>query len=71
MAQATWYLERYDKGATEASWSGEFTDFAQVLSFVTLALGSGMHESIRFISPDDVPAAQIKQLLALGAWERA
>jgi hypothetical protein len=70
MAQATWYLECYEKGTTKASWSGDFTDFAQVLAFVTLALGSGKHESMQFTAPNDAPPAQIKQLLALGAQEK-
>jgi hypothetical protein len=71
MAQGAWYFERYEKGAAKASWSGEFNDFAQVLAFVTSALGSGKEESIRFIAPADAPPPQVKELLALGAWERS
>jgi hypothetical protein len=70
MARTAWYLERYEKAATRASWSGEFPNFAQALEFATSVLGSGKEESIRFIAPDGAPPAQIKQLLALGAWER-
>jgi hypothetical protein len=65
-----WHLERYEKAAVTAIWSGDFPDFAQALEFATAVLGSGKEESIRFISPDSAPEAQIKQLLALGAWER-
>jgi hypothetical protein len=70
MARPTWYLERYEKAATKASWSGDFTDFAQVLEFATAVLGSGKEEGVRFIAPDGAPPAQIKQLLALGASQR-
>jgi hypothetical protein len=48
MAQSTWHLERYEKAATKASWSGDFTDFPQVLEFATSVLGSGKGESVRF-----------------------
>jgi hypothetical protein len=69
MAQGAWHLQRYEKGATKSSWSGDFNDFAQALAFVTSALGSGQKESIRFIAPHDATEAQIKQLISLGARE--
>jgi hypothetical protein len=71
MAQTTWHLERYEKASTKASWSGDFTDFAQVLAFSTAVIGSGKDENVRFVAPDGAPKAQIKQLLALGAWDKA
>jgi hypothetical protein len=69
MAQTAWHLQRYEKAATTASWSGDFTDFAQVLAFATSVFGSGKGESIRFSAPDGAPPAQVKQLVALGAQE--
>jgi hypothetical protein len=66
MKQTGWHLERYEKDATSASWSGNFPNFAQALEFATSVLGSGKEESIRFTAPDDAPGAEIKQMLALG-----
>jgi hypothetical protein len=43
-----WHLERYEKAAVTAIWSGDFPDFAQALEFATAVLGSGKEESIRF-----------------------
>jgi hypothetical protein len=61
-----WHLERYEKDAAGASWTGDFPHFAQALEFATSVLGSGKDESIRFIAPHDATEAQIKQMLALG-----
>ena len=66
-----WHLERYEKAATAASWTGDFSDFAQALEFATAVFGSGKEESIRFTAPDGANEAQVKQLIALGAWEIA
>jgi hypothetical protein len=70
MARTVWYVERYEKAAETASWSGEFDDFAKVRDLVKSALESGKEESIRFSAPDKAPASEIQELLALGAWER-
>jgi hypothetical protein len=41
-----WHLERYEKAATSASWSADFSDFAQALEIATAVFGSGKEESI-------------------------
>jgi len=41
MAQTVWRPERYGKDRTSASWTGDFTHFAQALEFATLVFGSG------------------------------
>jgi hypothetical protein len=66
MAQSGWHLERYEKDATRASWSGDFPNFAQALEFATSVLGSGKDECIRFTAPVDAPKSHIAQMLALG-----
>ena len=66
-----WHLERYEKAAAAASWTGDFSDFAQALEFAMAVFGSGKEESIRFTAPDGANEAQVKQLIALGAWEIA
>jgi hypothetical protein len=66
MARSGWHLERYEKDATSACWSGDFPDFAQALEFATSVLGSEKDESIRFTAPDDAPKSHIEQMLALG-----
>jgi hypothetical protein len=70
MTRTAWYLERCEKAATGASWTGEFTDFAQALEFATSVIGSGKEEQVRFIAPNEAPGAQIEQLEALGATEK-
>lgn len=70
MARSSWYIERYEKAATQPSWTGDMPDFAHALDFATSALGSGKEESVRFIAPDGAPEAQVKQLVTLGAWEK-
>jgi hypothetical protein len=64
---SNWYLERHEKAAIAASWTGDFSDFAQALEVATAVFGSGKEESIRFTAPDGANEAQVKQLIALGA----
>ncbi len=71
MAGTAWHLEQYEKAAEQPSWTGDFPDFAQALEFAMAVLGSGKEESVRFTAPNGAPAAQIKQLVELGAWEHA
>jgi hypothetical protein len=63
---SNWYLERHEKAAIAASWTGDFSDFAQALEFATAVFGSGKEESMRFTAPDGANEP-VKQLIALGA----